>query len=243
MRGRTWFFIGMAAGLAVIPFSCRQERYGCGSRSLIPVVVLARDVPAGAVVTYDDLSQRSVPEHLVTSSIVKPDSASHLINQPLKHALQAGDWVRWSDTGEQRPMLQGTTERMVTLDLEAARALNGQLSTLDHVDVLATLVDPSTNQRVAKTLIQNAVVLGVTSRPSPALTSVQLRVTSQDAEKLLLAQELGKLSLSLRAPDDAEKVDRPVPTSVGTLLPPPDMTIRCRHRVLEVIRPDPHWGG
>ena len=64
--------------------------------ALVPIVVAARDLPAGAVLTFDDIAQRSVPARWVTSSIVKPDSVSYVVNQPLMLPLLEGDPLLWS---------------------------------------------------------------------------------------------------------------------------------------------------
>ena len=45
------------------------------------MVVASVDVGEGTVITFDMISQRSVPEQFVTSSVVKPDSASYVVNQ------------------------------------------------------------------------------------------------------------------------------------------------------------------
>jgi Flp pilus assembly protein CpaB len=64
--------------------------------NLVPVVVASQDIPEGTVVTFDMINQRSVPEQFVTSSIVKPDSATYIVNQRLQVPVQAGDPLLWS---------------------------------------------------------------------------------------------------------------------------------------------------
>ena len=54
--------------------------------------------PRGTVVTFDMISQRSVPEQFVTSSVVKPDSASYIVNQKVLVPLQAGDLLLWTSS-------------------------------------------------------------------------------------------------------------------------------------------------
>ena len=44
----------------------------------------------------DMVSQRSIPEQFITSSVVKPDSASYVIGQKVMVSLQAGDPLLWS---------------------------------------------------------------------------------------------------------------------------------------------------
>ncbi|MBN1206406.1 MAG: hypothetical protein JXB05_15955 [Myxococcaceae bacterium] len=64
--------------------------------ALVPIVVASRDLPIGTTVTWDEMSQRSVPAGLVTSSVVKPDSASYINNQKLLVPVLAGDPLLWS---------------------------------------------------------------------------------------------------------------------------------------------------
>lgn len=63
---------------------------------LVPVVVAAVDIAAGEMVTMEKISQRSAPRRLVTSSVVKPDSASYVVNQKLLVPVLAGDLLLWS---------------------------------------------------------------------------------------------------------------------------------------------------
>jgi Flp pilus assembly protein CpaB len=74
--------------------------------NLVPVVVAAQDIPEDTVVTFDVLSQRSVPEQFVTSSVVKPDSATYIVNQRILVPVQAGDPLLWSQF-EVRPRPKG----------------------------------------------------------------------------------------------------------------------------------------
>ena len=55
------------------------------------MVVAAVDVPAGAALTFDMITQRSVPEQFVDSRMVKPDSASYVIGQKMEGPLKAGN--------------------------------------------------------------------------------------------------------------------------------------------------------
>lgn len=69
---------------------------------LVPLVVAAVDIPAGTVVTIDMLSQRKAPKAVITSSVVKPDSASYVINQRTTAPLLQGDVLLWSSFETQK---------------------------------------------------------------------------------------------------------------------------------------------
>ena len=63
---------------------------------LVPVVVAAVDIKAGAVVTLEMISQRSAAPALATSSVIKPDSVSYIVNQKVRFPVLAGDLMLWS---------------------------------------------------------------------------------------------------------------------------------------------------
>jgi Flp pilus assembly protein CpaB len=105
MRAPLSFAAGLLGGLAVagclggiVSYSLVKMTEAKVRRgwNLVPVVVYAKDVAAGDVVGFDQISQRSVPEQLVTSSVVKPDSASYVVNQPARVPALAGDVALWA---------------------------------------------------------------------------------------------------------------------------------------------------
>lgn len=64
--------------------------------NLVPVVVAAQEIPENTVITFDMISQRSVPEQFVTASVVKPDSAAYVVNQRTLVPMNAGDPLLWT---------------------------------------------------------------------------------------------------------------------------------------------------
>lgn len=84
-----------SAGAAlVIAKRYRDARRGW---NLVPVVVVAADIPANGEVTMELLSQRSMPEQFVTESVVRPDEASRVITRRVRAKLVAGDPLLWRD--------------------------------------------------------------------------------------------------------------------------------------------------
>lgn len=63
--------------------------------NLVPVLVMAKDTPAGARLTFDDLTQSNIPEQF-TGSIVHPNEASLVMSSTLRIALKAGDVIQKS---------------------------------------------------------------------------------------------------------------------------------------------------
>lgn len=64
--------------------------------NLGPVMVASRDLRAGQVLRTEDVAERSIPEQLVTSSIVKPGSMTDVVGQLIAVDVKAGEPLRSS---------------------------------------------------------------------------------------------------------------------------------------------------
>jgi Pilus formation protein N terminal region len=63
---------------------------------LVPVLVAAQDIAEGTELTMDKLEPRSVPDFVRTTSVVKPEAASYVLQKQVLVPLQAGDMLAWS---------------------------------------------------------------------------------------------------------------------------------------------------
>ena len=258
LKGKSPLIIGIVLGLAafVIGWSgLQRERANLKKGfNLVPVVVAAVDISEGTVVTMEMVSQRSVPEMFITSSVVKPDSATYVVGQKVMVSMQAGDPLLWSQFETSRSAERLNTKvvkrmRAVTIDARASSAVGGWVKPNDHIDVIGTFKDPDTNQQVALTLLQNVVVLAtgkitgqtnVNILPEGERTygNVTLMVVPEEGEILTLAQELGNLTLALRNEDDLDTINNRLPTSVRTLFDGERRSIhhKVRQDIITVIR-------
>ena len=85
--------VGGVVGYALVKKKEVDVRRGW---NLVPVVVAAVDISGGTPLTFEMISQRSVPEQFVTASIVTPDSAAYVVNQKLLVPVLAGDPLLWT---------------------------------------------------------------------------------------------------------------------------------------------------
>ena len=96
----------------------------------------------------------------------------------------------------------------------------------DHVDIIGSFKDPQTNEEVAVTMMQNVTVLatgkinGTTNvnllpQNERSYGHVSLMLLPEEAEMLVLAQQLGGLTFTLRNEDDLEERGR---ATINTLL-------------------------
>ncbi len=258
LKGKSPLIVGVVlAGLAFIVGWSGMQKQRADIRkgwNLVPVIVSAVDISEGTVVTMEMISQRSIPEQFVTSSVVKPDSASYVVGQKVMVSLQAGDPLLWSQFETSRAAERLTTKvlsrmRAVTIEARATSAVGGWVRPNDHIDVIGTFRDPQSNEQVALTLLQNVVVLAtgkLTGNTNLNLIPenersyghVTLMVVPEEGEILTLAQELGNLTLALRNEDDIGTIEGRNPTSVRTLFDGERRAINqtIRRELIEVIR-------
>jgi pilus assembly protein CpaB len=239
LRGKTPLFV--ALGLAVLAFVVaysavkKKESDVRKGWNLVPVIVASVDISEGSEVTMEMVSQRSIPEQFVTSSVVKPDSASYVVGQKTLVALQAGDPLLWSQFETTKASERLSTKvmkkaRAITIDAKTTASVGGWVRPNDHVDLLGTFKEPATGDQVAVTLMQNVIVIatgkisGTTNvnllpESERSYNTVTLMVIPEEAEMLVLAQELGSLSMSLRNENDLDDgVARQGKTTIATLL-------------------------
>ncbi len=258
LKGKTPLIVALVLGVfaGLIAFSAVKKKESDVRRgwNLVPVVVAATDIGEGTIVTFDMISQRSVPEQFVTSSVVKPDSASYVVNQKVLVPVQAGDPLLWSqfETTRAAERLSAKVQkkaRAITIDVGKSASVGGWVRPNDHVDIIGTFKDPQTNENVAVTLMQNVIVLAtgkMTGTTNVNLipenqrdyNNISLMVIPEEAEILVLAQDLGALSLSLRNEDDVDAIEERGRATINTLLSGQRMTVLAekRKKLVEVIR-------
>jgi len=239
LKGKTPLLIavvlGLLAGAAAYTAIKSKEREVKAGWVPIPVLVASKDLPEGTALSWELVSQRPIPEQFVTTSVVRPESASYVIGQKILVPVQAGDPLLWSQFETSR-----ATERLSSLVLQKGRALTLEVSGArmsvggwvrpnDHVDVLGSFRDPASGESISVTLMQNVVVIatgritGTTNinlvpESDRQYSTITFLVLPEEAEILSLAAELGALTLTLRNPEDLDQASERGHTSINTLL-------------------------
>ncbi len=213
----------------------------------VAVLVAARDLHAGEVVTAEAIKVGSYPKQAVTAATALPGDRAALVDLPLRVDLRAGtpllrSYVSRPAIDERLSSRLRPGERAVAVAVDAVSTLGGHLEPNDRVDVLATFringADPSRTPRT-RTILTGIPVLAVGTRTGTSLrrgsfadltatgrsrpdagraTTVTLRVTPPQAEVLVLAGATADLSLILRNPDDADTTGTDGDLTLGELL-------------------------
>jgi len=196
----------------------------------VRVVVAARDMPLGTLLRTADVRMVNYPERDVPKGVVF--DSKDAINRVLLFPINSNEPVTISK-------LSGTTSvegvsstiepgyRAVSVQITDVSGVAGLIQTNSRVDVLFTR--PGTMAEATTSIIlQNVKVLS-TGRLAPAGQAldprtprspvVTLVLTPEDAQKLELAKNQGRISLSLRNPLDGTRSENGGPITTEALDP------------------------
>jgi len=187
------------------------------------IVVAGEDIPFGAPVIAESLSlvrwpQESVPAGAFMSIDEIFSEGEDTGNRVTLTAIVAGEPVlrsRVSGFGE-RPILSRQVAegmRALSIRIDDVIGVAGFVLPGDRVDILLTRSSvPGGTLMVADIVLQNIVILGIdqsadqrTDQPIVARTAT-VEVTPEQAQKLVLAQSAGTLSLALRGVTTVDEI-------------------------------------
>jgi len=210
-----------------------------------PVLVAARDMALGTRLTRDDVRLASLPERAVPKGAVVQvkDATGRVLlaavstNEPiLATRLSTPD----SSEGIASTIDKGL--RAVSVQITDSSGVAGLIQPKSRVDVIFTRPGPM-DEASSSTILQNVQVLS-TGRMAPSgqgaqaaaearaprVPVVTLLLTPSEAQELELAKSEGKISLSLRNPQDGVLVDGSEPTTTAALDPAYDQRAAASRR-------------
>ena len=222
---RLGFFASVAAAIGSVVLGhlyFRRLEAEVSGGPKVAVLVAARDLPVNGVVTEQNVAVRDVPQAYVEGRQIRAPDLQKVLGARIAAGLKANDALLWTALArfsDQHRVLSGLVQngmRAVSFDVHAGD-FDGLLRPGDRVDVLFTL-NPKEDASATTTLLQNLLVLSVgddiarADQTGPAASirggdSVTLSVTALQAQIVTQARERGRLTLSLRNPDDITLVE------------------------------------
>lgn len=202
------------------------------------VLVAAKNLSLGTNLAEGDLKWQTWPGTPFQGAIVRKgeEKAVDALNGRLIQKISEGQPVlRNAVFKEGRGNLVAATlsegMRAISIPVKAQNMAGGFVKPGDYVDVVLTyrvrmtgntarVASTLVNRYATETIIKNARVLGVDQDPKSEADdkgkvgkTVTLEVTAEDAEKVALGQEMGKMTLALRGLGDKEDKNKDATTT------------------------------
>lgn len=255
LKGKTPLLIAvvlgaLAAGLAWYQLKMYRQEVTRGW-DLKDVIVAASDLQPGNFLTQDSAAVDKMPSKFVYESVLVPADMEVALGREVVVPIKRGEPIHWYQLQGIRSLERLSKAvrkrgRAISVDVTERSSVGQWVRPNDHVDVLGTFRDANSNQMVAVTLLQNVIVLA-TGRTTSATQrrradtqygTVTLLVLPEEAEILVLAQELGTLYLSLRNAEDISIFEERARTTIETLLTGERVKKlqRKRYRTIQIIR-------
>lgn len=223
--------VAVAGGYTVIRMQVKEKTAGW---ELEPVVAASVDIESGTILTQDLLTEVKVPRRFAFESVVKPNELEAIKGQEVVGNIKEGEPIHWyqlrgnmeTDTLSRAVRKKG---RAITISVTERSSVGGMIRPADHVDVLGVFRDPNTNRMIAVTLLQNIIVLATGQMRANMLSAgaqgsagsyntITMQVLPEEAEIVVLAQDLGNLYLTLRNSEDTELYEERARTTIDTLI-------------------------
>jgi pilus assembly protein CpaB len=254
--------IALVAALAAsyVAFMAMQRVSASSTPDFVPVVVAAREVPMGTLLTRDHLRLMHWPASSpVTGAIPKMEDAvdrgtilALAVNEPVTEAKLAAKGI---GSGLSPTITAGM--RAISIKVNEVVGVAGFVVPGSRVDVLVTIEPVEDQQRrnsMTRVVVSNVQVLTAGTRidqdkaqadGKPIEASVvTVAVVPEDAERIALAQNEGKITLTLRNPLDTVATSTPGARMTSLLGSQTDNTpapakAAPRPRAVRVVAPTP----
>ena len=241
MKRQTIIALGVAIILGLIAvllansyLAGRERQLAQSPEGMVRVAVASLPLAYGAEVTPDKVKFVNYPATSLppgtyrTMAQLLPQGKRRValrpiqVNQPLLAADLSGEGQSASIAA-----LLPDGMRAATVRINDVSGVAGFVKPNDTVDVLITRqpigTDGAAGQQVTDVLLQNVRVIamgsdavGADGKPSPT-NSTTLEVNPLDAQKLVLGQQLGQLSLALRKPGEEQNIAKVETVSLDDL--------------------------
>ena len=190
------------------------------------LAVAAANISLGEALTAQHIKMADWPKSTVPAGAVRSAKdaegrvarASIVVGEPLLEARLAP-----AGQGGLMPVLVPAGKRAVTIKVDEAIQKSGFVVPNSRVDVLVTMARQTGQSRESRIVLQDVMVLAsdqaveMKDNKPVTMTTVTMAVSPQEAERLALAQNEGKVTLALRNLQDNAQISTPGVTTAQLL--------------------------
>jgi pilus assembly protein CpaB len=186
--------------------------------SPVKVVVAATDLRAGMFLSNQTVAVREVPQAFLHAEAIHAERWNSIAGRVLARPLRSGEPVLMAHlaqdpgAGFSSHLEQGM--RALTFPVDEQASIAGMLAPNDRIDIFFTTTTGS--ETITMPLLTNVPVMAtgmrtaaneVQSRETQGpYRTVTVSVTPEDAARITLAQDAGRITIALRQPEDSSDV-------------------------------------
>jgi pilus assembly protein CpaB len=216
-----------SAALGLIAFNANQpkqaEAVAASGPSTVGYFVAARPLPKGTLARMEDFTVRAVPARDIPEGAIleNSDTKAGLPGALVRRFVEVGtpitlqDIVRPQDRGFLASVL-APDSRAVSIKVDDESGVSGLIRPGDYVDVVLTQVfekgEPA-RRALSETILRNVRVIAIdqeivqgggrpTLTPGKSAQTVSLELAPDQVNKVTVARQIGKLSLTVRSAVD-----------------------------------------
>lgn len=218
------------------------------TEEMTEVVVPNRKMVRGDIVTFADLQVHTVPKQYVDPNVVLESTHETAIGQRVEFDLEPGLPLLWAHLeGGLSPTFSGkvpTGLRAMTIRVDEINSISGFLQPKDRIDLLLTYGNKDDKQIFPLLQNLNVIATGVqtyvdkTGSSQQPFTTITIQVSPEQAQKITLSQQVGKVTAMLRNPDDESPLSK-TPMTTAQLLNRPVPAPKPKKKVKRYVKPKP----
>lgn len=186
----------------------------------VRAIVASADLQPGTFVSAETVAIREVPKAFLHSDAVLADDFTTIAGRMLTHTVKSGETVLLTHVAQEAgagfsSQLQ-TGMRALTFPVDDESSISGMLAPGDRIDLFFTTSNNNENFTMPLLYDVPVVATGMRTRtnasyldekqPANQYQTVTVSVTPEDAAKITLAQDVGKVTVTLRQPQDGNSV-------------------------------------
>lgn len=183
----------------------------------VQVIVAKADLTRGTRLSTDNLAVRAIPRSYAHSVALTPEQYEHVAGQVLAYPVKSGEMILWGLLeGKRVPTFSARVEtgrRAMTVPVDEISSISGLLEPGDFIDLMLTF--DREGRKVTLPLLQNVQVMATGQRavddPRSGerrhYSTVTLDTTPEQAQRVIVAREAGKITALLRNPQDRAPLD------------------------------------
>lgn len=198
---------------------------------MVQAIVANVNLNVGDVLTDDVFAARDVPKEFYESTSFPPQLSSELVGQKLAYPVARGVPIQKNDIDPAGKAFSNVIKegyRAITFQVDDTNSISTMIIPGNHVDLL--LVIQKENGDEVRPLLEDVTVIATGEETNAAknvsmydqenkrsYSTVTVQLDPESANKLILAQVVGKINVVLRGNAEKDLVKSPVITSSSLL--------------------------